>query len=264
MPTFQTQIIRLAADTTSKENVLDLNTSAEPQAWWARDLIIQTGVFAGQTLLDVSDLQSVTVMLKDPSNLDGSPLVTQTITSFDNTTTASTWSAGTQQHFIVTFNADLLSFPLTNSARLVHLVITAITTGGKTGTICVGTINIIDDGGSNPSISPANAITVSQAQAMCAALAWSGAVLPLTTSGTTNISNPQTWLLGRQPFSAAAGAGALDRARAPLNAAGDAMIALAGRLGSALITYAAPRRARRAAGRERTEAEEGAEESCRP
>jgi hypothetical protein len=208
MPTFQTQIIRLAADTTSKEKVLDLNTSAEPQAWWARDLIIQAGVFAGQTLLDVSDLQSVSVMLKDPSNLDGAALVTQTITSFDNTTTQAAWTAGTQQHFVASIAADQLSFPLTNSARLVHLVITAITTGGKTGTICVGTINIIDDGGNSPSDNPANAITVSQAQAMCAALAWSGATMALSSGGTTNVTNAQTWLMGRQPFSAGAGTGA--------------------------------------------------------
>ena len=36
MPTFNTQVIRIQADTTSKDNFLDLNTSAEPQAWWAR------------------------------------------------------------------------------------------------------------------------------------------------------------------------------------------------------------------------------------
>jgi hypothetical protein len=207
MPTFNTQIIRIAADTTSKENVLDLNTSAEPQAWWARDLTLQVGVFAGQTLLDVSDLQSVTVNLKDPSNLDGSPLVTMTITTFDNTTTAETWADGTQQHFVVSFGADDLSFSLTNAARLVHLVMTAITTGGKTGTICVGTINIIDDGGSSASDNPANAITVSQAQAMCAALAWTGAPIALSAAGSTAISNSQTWLQGRQPFSAGAGTG---------------------------------------------------------
>jgi hypothetical protein len=38
MATFQTQVIRIQADTTSKDNILDLNTSAEPEAWWARDL----------------------------------------------------------------------------------------------------------------------------------------------------------------------------------------------------------------------------------
>jgi len=208
MPTFQTQIIRIAADTTSKDNVLDLNTSAEPQAWWARDLTLQVGVFAGQTLLDVSDLQSVTVNLKDPSNLDGSPLVTKTVTSFDNTTTADTWAAGTQQHFVVSFGADDLSFSLTNAARLVHLVMTAVTTGGKTGTLCVGTINLIDDGGSSPSDNPANAITVSQAQAMVAALAWTAAGVAISAAGNTTVSNSQTWLLGRQAFSAGAGSGA--------------------------------------------------------
>ncbi len=208
MPTFNTQVIRIAADTTSKDNVLDLNTSAEPQAWWARDLTMQVGVFAGPTLLDVSDLQSVTVNLKDPSNLDGSPLVTKTITAFDNTTTADTWAAGTQQHFVVTFAADDLSFSLTNSARLVHLVMTGITTGGKTGTICVGTVNIIDDGGNSPSANPANAITVSQAQAMIAALGFANAAIALSAAGTTTIAATQTWLAGRQPFSAAAGTGA--------------------------------------------------------
>jgi hypothetical protein len=170
MPIFQTQIIRIAADTTSKENVLDLNTSAEPQAWWARNLVMQVGVFAGQTLLDVSDIESVTINLKDLTNLDGLPLATKTITSFDNTTTLTTWQAGTQQHFAVDFTADDLSFGLTNGVRLVHLVITAVTTGGQTGTICVGTLNIIDDGGNSPSTTPVNAITIATGDARYARL----------------------------------------------------------------------------------------------
>ena len=166
MSTFQTQIIRIAADTTSKENILDLNTSAEPEAWWARDLSIRVGVFDSDVLLDVSDIASVTVNLKDPSNLDGAPLVAKTITAFDNTTTLATWNAGTQQHFSIAFSADDLSFGLTNGARLVHLSMVAITVGGQTGTLCVSRINVIDDGGNSPGSNPVNAITVAQANAM--------------------------------------------------------------------------------------------------
>jgi len=208
MPSFQTQVIRIAADTTSKDNILDLNTSAEPQAWWARDLTLQVGVFAGAVLLDVSDLQSVTVNLKDPGNLDGSPLVSETITTFDNTTTLTTWNAGTQQHFVVSFTADELSFMLTDGERLVHISMVAVTTGGQTGTICVGSINIIDDGGNSPASNPANAITVGQAQAMVAALAWAGGVNGITTAANFQLGSDQTWLLGVVPFTAAAGSGA--------------------------------------------------------
>jgi len=213
MPTFQTQVIRIAADTTSKDNILDLNTSAEPEAWWARNLSLQVGVFAGPTLLDVSDLQSVSLYLKDPSNLDGAPLVTKIVTTFDNTTTLTTWQAGTQQHFSVSFSADDLSFSLTNALaattaqRLVHLSMVAITTSGQTGTICVGTLNVIDDGGNSPSSNPVNAITVTQAQAMLAALSFNNAVAALSGAGTTAVSNAQTWLIGRQPISLAAGSG---------------------------------------------------------
>ena len=214
MPTFNTQVIRMAADSTSKENVLDINTSAEPEAWWARDLTMQVGVFAGSTLLDVSDLQSVSVYLKDPSNLDGAPLVSKTITSFDNTTTLTTWQAGTQQHFVVSFAADDLSFPLTNTSggasaqRLVHLSMVAVTTGGQTGTIGVGTMNVIDDGGNSPGSNPVNAITVGQAQAMMAALSFSNGALAVSGAGNMNIGENQTWLLGRQPVSLGAGSGA--------------------------------------------------------
>jgi hypothetical protein len=214
MATFQTQIIRIQADTTSKDNVLDLNTSAEPEAWWARDLTIQVGVFAGAALLDVSDLQSVSVYLKDPSNLDGAPLVGKNITTFDNTTTLTTWAAGTQQHFVVSFSADDLSFSLTNALaansaqRLVHLSVVAITTGGQTGTICVGSLNVIDDGGNSPSSNPVNAVTVAQAQGMIAALGWSGAAVNISAAGATTISNSQTWLTGRQAISVGAGSGA--------------------------------------------------------
>jgi len=204
----------MAADSTSKENVLDINTSAEPEAWWARDLTMQVGVFAGSTLLDVSDLQSVSVYLKDPSNLDGAPLVSKTITTFDNTTTLTTWQAGTQQHFVVSFAADDLSFPLTNTSggasaqRLVHLSMVAVTTGGQTGTIGVGTMNVIDDGGNSPGSNPVNAITVGQAQAMMAALSFSNGALAVSGAGNTNIGENQTWLLGRQPVSLGVGSGA--------------------------------------------------------
>jgi hypothetical protein len=209
MPTFTTQVIRIACDITSKENVLDLNTSAEPQAWWARDLTVQAGVFSGQALLDVSDLQSVTINIKDASNLDGTPLVSKTVTAFDNTTTGATWQAGTQQHFSVAFTADDLSFGgLTNGQRLVHLSLVAVTTGGQTGTLCVGQLNIIDDGGNSPSSNPVNAITVAQAQAMVAALGFANALISPAAAGTTSIQNSQSWLSGRAPVSVQAGAGA--------------------------------------------------------
>jgi hypothetical protein len=197
-------------DTTSKDNILDLSTSAEPEAWWAADLQIRVSVFsdAGVTLLDVSDLQSATLSLKDPSNLDGGALVSETLTEFDNTTTLTTWQSGAQQQLLFTITADQLSFAgLTNGARLLHLSISAITTGGKTGVLCVGTLNVIDAGDNSPDSNPVNAITVTQAQAMLAAAAFCNAVVTLSGGGTTVISNAQAWLLGRKPFSLGAGAG---------------------------------------------------------
>jgi len=218
MPTFNTQIIRVAADTTSKDNILDLNTAAEPQAWWARDLTLQVSVFAGANLLDVSDLTSVTVSLKDPTNLDGTPLVTKVITTFDNTTTTATWNAGTQQHFAVAFTADDLSFALTSGQRVVHLSMVAITNTGQTGTICVGTMAVLDDGGNNPTSNPVNAITVNQAQAMLGA--FFQAVVAVAAAGTNDILSALPWLTGRAPFTVAAGSGAYatDITLNPLNA----------------------------------------------
>jgi hypothetical protein len=211
MSAFQTQIITIAADTTSKDNILDLSTSAEPEAWWAADLQLRVSVFsdAGVTLLDVSDIQSATLSLKDPGNLDGTPLVTQTLTVFDNTTTLQTWQSGAQQQLLFTITADQLSFAgLTNGARLLHLSISAITTGGKTGVLCVGTLNVIDAGDNSPNSNPVNAITVTQAQAMLAALAWTAVVIDLAGAGATALTVAQAWLLGRQPFSLGAGSGA--------------------------------------------------------
>ena len=210
MPVFNTQIIRIAADTTSKENILDLNTAAaEPQAWWAHeDLTIQVGVFAGGALLDVSDIESVTINLKDPSNLDGAPLVTKTVTVFDNTTTLATWNAGTEQHYSVAFGADDLSFSLSNGARLVHLSMVAVTTGGQTGTLFVGTLNIIDDGGNSPESNPVNAITVAQAEAMLAGLSVPGADVTPNANGTLTVSPLTTFLQTIQRITAQAGAAA--------------------------------------------------------
>ena len=207
MPTFQTQVISLVCNTSSKDNVLDLATSAEPEAWWAADLSIRASVFsdAGITILDVSDITSAALTLKDPSNLDGSPLYQATITEFDNTTTTANWNAGTNQHILFAIPADDLSFGgLTNGQRLLHLVISAITTGGKTGVLCVGTLNLIDAGDESPSSNPVNAITVAQAQAMLAAAAWNGATLAPAAASTVSIASTQSWLLGRQSVNAGA------------------------------------------------------------
>jgi hypothetical protein len=136
------------------------------------------------------------------------------VTTFDNTTTLSSWQTGTQQHFIVTFSADDLSFPLTNTVggssaqRLLHLSMVAITTGGQTGTVCVGTINVIDDGGNSPASNPVNAVTVSQAQVMLAALSFANSAVTLSATGNTSLSNNQSWLAGRQPLTLAAGSAA--------------------------------------------------------
>ena len=111
----------------------------------------------------------------------------------------------------MSFAADDLSFPLTNTSggasaqRLVHLSMVAVTTGGQTGTIGVGTMNVIDDGGNSPGSNPVNAITVGQAQAMMAALSFSNGALAVSGAGNTNIGENQTWLLGRQPVSLGAG-----------------------------------------------------------
>lgn len=211
MPTFQTQTIRLACNVNSKSKVLDVTTAAEPEAWWAADLQIAAALFsdAGVTILDVSDLQSATLTLKDPSNLDGSPLFQSTITVFDDTTTAANFAAGTNQHMLFALPADELSFGgLTNGERLLQLSISVITTGGKTGVVCVGTLNLIDAGDESPGSNPVNAITVAQAQALVAALGWATGQTVLNAAATVAILNAQTWLLGRASYHAEAGAGA--------------------------------------------------------
>lgn len=147
MALFSTQIIRLAADTSSKKPMIDVFTGGEPEAWWARDLTIQIGVFAGTAVDSVANISSVSAGLKDPSNLDGAPLVEKTIASFDDTLDAANWTAGTKQHFSVAFSDDDLSFAISGGARVVQFYLRVITTDGKVGTLGVTKLNLIDDGG---------------------------------------------------------------------------------------------------------------------
>jgi hypothetical protein len=211
MASFQTQQIRLACNVNSKAKVLDVTTAAEPEAWWASDLVIAAAAFAdaGVTILDVSDIQSATLTLKDPSNLDGSPLFQQTINAFDNTTTTGSWNAGTNQQFLFTLAADSLSFGgLTNGERLLQMSISVVTTGGKTGILGVGTLNLIDAGDESPGSNPVNAITVAQAQALLAAAVFQTGLGAISAGGTLAIGHAQSWLLGWAKLSVAAGAGA--------------------------------------------------------
>jgi hypothetical protein len=205
------QIIRISADSASKENVIDINSNAEPEAWVSNDLTIQFGWFLNGVLQSVAGISSVTFYLKDNTDLDGPSLLDLTVNSFDNTTTQNTWAAGTQQQGVIAITADDLALGGLQGnppSRLLHFSLVAVMGTGQITTLCVGTLNLIDPGANSGGSVPAAALTGSQVAALIAAAAISPAALNLNAAGTSAITNANPWIAGRQPVTLAAGGGA--------------------------------------------------------
>lgn len=159
MPQLTTDIIRLRLDVDQKSAPQDANTSSTPVVWRSSDVAFQLGIFYAAAVVDVSNLTSVTLEIKtagagttaaDPT---ASPLASKTVTSFDNTLDAATWTAGTKQHVAVAFSAEEMNFAL-GGTETQWLVISALTAAGKTITLAAGLIQVKEDGYNSAGTAP--------------------------------------------------------------------------------------------------------------
>lgn len=81
-----------------------LTNSADVKFWQAEDVQVEVGLYYNGTFAaDITNVTSITLEMKAPDNLLGSPLVSKTAT-LDLTADSATWLAGTKQHalFVMT------------------------------------------------------------------------------------------------------------------------------------------------------------------
>ena len=73
------QRIRLAIDTSQMGTINDVLTGATPQFWNGVDLQFELAIFYGAALAAVSNLDSITVDVKQGSPRTGLPLMSKTL-----------------------------------------------------------------------------------------------------------------------------------------------------------------------------------------
>ncbi len=181
----QAQTLRLRADETSRQSMLDANTNATPQAWARAATQFEVGLASGGALVDVGNLASVTLEASPSANRDGARVISLTVAlaSLDNTLTEATWTDGSKQHALFRFTAAQMNFLASGTASAnFWIVISALTTAGDPIIFGAGTLQVIDPGtnftASTPPPNPGAYLTIDQANAL---FATSAVVAPLVT-----------------------------------------------------------------------------------
>ncbi len=146
------QRIRLAIDTSQMGGINDVLTGANPQFWNGVDLQIELGIFYGSTLLDVSNLDSITVDLKESDPRTGLPLMSQTIASgsLNPALTLNAWNGGasTDVHAVAVFSNTETNLYLSDDAVTFWLVVSALTNDSPGHKIVLGaTPLVVQEGG---------------------------------------------------------------------------------------------------------------------
>ena len=151
----------------TQEQLIDLQTSAAPSLWRGTDVVFQIGLGQGG-IQSVANIQSLTMEIKDLTNRIGAPLVSKTVTAFDNTTTQATWDAGTQQHAVVPLSNEDTSIP----AGTYWLVLSVVTTDNPAKIYTAGgaILAIAEDGAQGGGAAPY--FTQGQSDARYALKSW--------------------------------------------------------------------------------------------
>ncbi len=146
------QRIRLAVDTSQMGGINDVLTGANPQFWNGVDLQIELGIFYGSALVDVSNLDSITVDLKESDPRTGLPLMSRTIASgsLNPALTLNTWNGGApaDAHAVAIFSNAETNLYLFDDAVTFWLVVSALTNDSPGHKIVLGaTPIVVQEGG---------------------------------------------------------------------------------------------------------------------
>ena len=143
------QRIRLRTDERSRLPLLDSYTNATPQGWSCAATQFEVALASGGTLVDVSNLSSVTIEASPSHDRKGARLFARTLagSALDNTLTETSWADGSQQHAIFSFSSTEMNIPLGGAARVdFWLVVSALTLAGDSLVCGAGRFTMVEDG----------------------------------------------------------------------------------------------------------------------
>ncbi|GEM_PF-4984660 len=135
----------------TQEQLIDLATSAAPSIWRGTDVVFQIGLGQGG-IQSVANVQSLTLEIKELANKIGAPLVSKTVSTFDDTTTQATWDSGARQHALIALTNEDTSIP----AGTYWLVLSVVTTDDPAKIYTAGgaILAVVEDGAQGGGAAP--------------------------------------------------------------------------------------------------------------
>jgi hypothetical protein len=158
-------VVRIAFDITKYgEAVIEKISGETPQIWRGNDVRFEVVVMRDGAVLDVANLASLTLEVRDAADIDGTPQMQKTVAggAMDNTVTDATWADDTKQHatFDFTDTETNLTSPgddyLSNWQVDKFIVLSGITSGGNVITYQTGKIIFREDGAGSAGTPPTN------------------------------------------------------------------------------------------------------------
>ena len=166
------QGIRLRTDERRRGPLLDAFTNATPQGWVGAATQFEVALARAGTLVDVSNLASVTIEASPDTARDGARVFARTLpgSALDPTLTEATWADGSQQHALFVFSSAEMNVALDGAERAEFwLVVTALTNAGDPLVCGAGRFTLVDDGAFTsappPPANPGAGVTIAQADA---------------------------------------------------------------------------------------------------
>lgn len=167
MSTFAKTLLRCQLKPSDTGRLFTTLTGANPTCYRACGVRFGFSLFDldGVTLLDISNIASVTVFAKTLNAPSGSPIILKTVTTFDATLNYARWQSG-EDHFVVDFTSTEMSAFAAGDATY-DLTVAGLTTDEPADQDAFGlaTLTVIDAGVSNvvaPAPSVEGAVTLSQ------------------------------------------------------------------------------------------------------
>ena len=180
------QGIRLRADARSRQPLLDVYTNATPQGWTRAATQFEVALDSGGSLVDVTNLSSVTIEAAPYDNKDGPRVLAKTLagSALDGGLTEATWADGSRQHALFVLNSGEMNIFINGLERADFWLVVSVLTAAGDPIVCgTGRLILADDGTFNaappPPANPGTGLTVAQADARylpAAALAWAAGV----------------------------------------------------------------------------------------
>ena len=201
-PLLATDRLRLRVDVEQKTGASDALRGATPIAWRSADIVFETALFFHGEVVDVSNLAALTIEIKAPGanntapDAADDPLASKTVTAFDNSLAAATWTDLSKQHVTVAFTAEEMNFAL-GGRQYQWMVVSLLTTAGKVLTAAAGVIDIREDGYDSAGTAPTldgTAYTKAESNALYPLRADAAAAYRFTSAGMLQLKDKTTGL----------------------------------------------------------------------